>query len=57
MIDPVALRAGLIVADKRRKQLMLRAFANAFLGVCRWSESLDRKLDKSQTKAGWSWFT
>jgi hypothetical protein len=55
-IDPVALRVGFNVADKLRKQPKLLEFANEFLGVCRWSQSLDKKLDRNQMRADWSWF-
>lgn len=52
-IDPVALRAGLLEADRRRRLNSLEGFDEEFLGVCWWSESLDTPLDGNQ---GWSWF-
>jgi hypothetical protein len=55
-IDPVALRAGLLEADRRRKDQSVDGFAEEFLGVCWWSEGLDELLDANQLKAGWPWF-
>jgi hypothetical protein len=56
MIDPVALRAGLLEADRRRRQGTLEGFAEEFLGVCWWSRHVPELLDDNQVKAGWSWF-
>lgn len=55
-IDLVALRAGLLEADRRRRNGRLEGFAEEFLGVCWWSEAILQVLDKNQIKAGWSWF-
>jgi hypothetical protein len=56
VIDPVALRAGLLEADRRRDMGALEGFAEEFLGVCWWSETLHKLLDDNQIKAGWRWF-
>jgi hypothetical protein len=55
-IDPVALRAGLLEADRRRRVGHVEGFAEEFLGVCWWSEALLEFLDNNQIKAGWPWF-
>jgi hypothetical protein len=55
-INPVALRAAMLEADKRRSEPNLSDFADEFLGVCAWSESVNVRIDKNQAKAGWSWF-
>ena len=55
-IDPVALRAGLLEADRRRDVEAVEGFAEEFLGVCWWSETLCKLLDENQIKAGWRWF-
>jgi hypothetical protein len=55
-IDLVALRAGLLEADRRRRTGKVDGFAEEFLGVCWWSEALPQFLDKNQIKAGWPWF-
>jgi hypothetical protein len=55
-IDPVALRAGLLEADRRRRAGKVEGFAEEFLGVCWWSEALLEFLDDNQIKAGWPWF-
>ena len=55
-IDPVALRAGLLEADRRRRLNTLQGFDEEFLGVCWWSEGLDAPLDANQIRAGWPWF-
>lgn len=55
-IDPVALRAGLLEADRRRRLNTLEGFDEEFLGVCWWSEALDAPLDANQIRAGWPWF-
>lgn len=44
-IDPVALRAGLLEADRRRRTGKVGDFAEEFLGVCWWSEALIKLLD------------
>lgn len=54
-IDPVALRAGLLEADRRRQLKDVEGFAEEFLGVCWWSEGLPEILDANQAKAGWPW--
>jgi hypothetical protein len=56
MIDPVALRAGLLEADRRRRKGNVAGFADEFLGVCWWSAHIPEMLDDNQVKAGWSWF-
>jgi hypothetical protein len=56
LIDPVALRAGLMEADRRRRMGRVDGFAEEFLGVCWWSEALLELLDDNQIKAGWPWF-
>jgi hypothetical protein len=56
LIDPVALRAGLIEADLRRQEGNVEGFDEEFLGVCWWSEGLNNLLDANQAKAGWQWF-
>ena len=56
MIDPVALRAGLIEADRLRQMGEVEGFAEEFLGVCWWSEHILELLDDNQQRAGWSWF-
>lgn len=56
MIDPVALRAGLIEADRLRQKGRVEGFAEEFLGVCWWSEHILDLLDENQARAGWSWF-
>ena len=56
LIDPVALRAGLLEADRRRRQGTVAGFAEEFLGVCWWSGHIPELLDDNQVKAGWSWF-
>ena len=56
MIDPVALRAGLLEADRRRRQGKVAGYAEEFLGVCWWSAHIPELLDDNQIKAGWSWF-
>ena len=55
-IDPVALRAGLLEADRKRRSNDVEGFAEEFLGVCWWSEGLLEILDANQAKAGWPWF-
>jgi hypothetical protein len=55
-IDPVALRAGLLEADRRRRQGTVAGFAEEFLGVCWWSESLPELLEGNKVKVGWAWF-
>lgn len=55
-IDPVALRAGLLEADRLRRLNTLGNFNEEFLGVCWWSEGLDSPLDTNQIRAGWPWF-
>lgn len=55
-IDPVALRAGLLEADRRRRLNTLEGFDEEFLGVCWWSEALGAPLDANQIRAGWPWF-
>jgi hypothetical protein len=55
-IDPAALRAGLLEADRRRMEENVEGFAEEFLGVCWWSERLGELLDGNQVKAGWQWF-
>jgi hypothetical protein len=56
MIDPVALRAGLLEADSRRRQGTVAGFTDEFLGVCWWSRLVPELLDDNQIKAGWDWF-
>jgi hypothetical protein len=56
MIDPVALRAGLLEADRRRRQGTVAGFIDEFLGVCWWSAHIPEPLDDNQAKAGWPWF-
>jgi hypothetical protein len=55
-MDPAVLRAGLLEADRRRLEGSLEGFAEEFMGVCWWAESLDCLLDDNQIKAGWKWF-
>ena len=55
-IDPVALRAGFLEANRRRQDGNLKEFTEEFLGVCWWSEALPVVLDANQMKAGWRWF-
>jgi hypothetical protein len=55
-VNPVALRAGLLEADRRRQAGAVEGFAEEFLGVCWWSEWASNLLDENQTKAGWQWF-
>ena len=52
-IDPNALRAGLLEADRRRRTGGLDGFSEEFLGVCWWSENLPELLDDNQLRAGW----
>lgn len=54
-INPLAMRAGLLEADKRRHDADMASFVEKFIGVCRWSEDLSIHLDKNQIKRGWSW--
>ncbi|MBI3149158.1 MAG: PcfJ domain-containing protein [Betaproteobacteria bacterium] len=53
---PFVLRAGLIEADRKRQASAVEGFAEEFLGVCFWSESLPDVLDANQTKGGWKCF-
>ena len=55
-IHSVVLRAAFLEADKRRRDPCLQGFADEFLGVCAWSETMNASIDKNQAKAGWSWF-
>lgn len=55
-IDPVALRFGFLEADRRRQEGTVEGFAEEFLGVCWWSETVPYPLDDNQAKAGWQWF-
>ena len=54
-LSPIALRAAMLEADKRRLDPQLPAFADEFLGVCAWSESNNANIDSNQAKAGWPW--
>jgi hypothetical protein len=54
-ISPIALRAAMLEADKRRLDPRLAEFADEFLGVCGWSESNNAMIDSNQAKAGWPW--
>ena len=53
---PAVLRAGLIEADRRKRQPGLESFFDEFLGVTQWSEQPEVRLDKNQVKAGWNGF-
>ena len=55
-ISPIALRAAMLEADKRRLDPQLPEFADEFLGVCAWSESNNSRIDSNQATAGWPWF-
>lgn len=55
-IDPLALRAGLLEADRARGCRDMMSFVEEFMGVCWWSEALTEPLDANQRKAPWSWF-
>lgn len=54
-ISPIALRAAMLEADKRRLDPRLAEFADEFLGVCGWAESNNAMIDSNQAKAGWPW--
>ena len=54
-IHRMALREGLLEADKRRRDTDMASFVEKFIGVCWWSEDLSIQLDKNQIKRGWSW--
>lgn len=55
VINRLVLRAGLLEADKRRRDGDLAGFSEQFLGVCWWSEDPAIRLDKNQIKRGWPW--
>jgi hypothetical protein len=55
-VDPVALRAGFLEADRRRRDGKVDGFTEEFLGVCWWSEQVPYLLDDNQARAGWQWF-
>lgn len=55
-IDPYVLRAGLLATGEQRGRRDMADFAEEFLGVCWWAETLENDLDANQRKAPWSWF-
>lgn len=55
LANRTVLGIALQEASARRLSNDLPSFAEEFLGVCFWSESLAKPLDANQVKAGWPW--
>lgn len=55
-IHPLALRAGLLEADRRRHAGTVADFLDEFLSVLLATDEMDMTLDANQAKAGWRWW-